>query len=360
MGVHAMPLNEQELKESYRFRDASDIEDILIRQFLIAIQDLPTKDSRLSYFFKKAAPVIILAIFAFCLYAGFTSGFRTGLVLVPIALAATYGFEMARVLKQRWESSGIRYDFHKNSGHFFTASAVCNEKNVQKGFLGHSRFLANAKISGGKSLSQIPLIKPHYEAVQNGARIFVVAAQKADGFCFFALPQNFFPAGISHNPKKAAQSQSLKLRPMEKNDRDQILALEKERIRIRRRLYMKNQLLVIGLILVFLAYQIFRAYDAGITLGIFILLAASSIYFSYYLQDRGYRKALTDKKELLCTDATAHLSTDGEKPSVLFKSRDNRLLFTSNAKDDLHWFHTGDQALLVYYSQETPVAYKIP
>lgn len=355
-----MPKNEQELTEHYRFREASETEDILIRQFLTAIQDLPTKNSPLGYLFKKAAPVVIIVIFTFCLYSGFTNGFRPGLILVPLALGATYGLEMFQITKQRWESSGIRYNFHKNSGHFYTAAAVCNEKSIRKGFLGYRRFMVNVRITGGKLLSQVPLIRPHYNAVQNGSHLFIVAAKEPDGFCFFALPQGFFPVGGSHNAKNRTSSSPFKLRPMDAHDRSLVLSLEKERIRVRRQLYLRNQLVVIGLLLAFLIYQILRANSAGITLGVFILLAASTMFVSAYLQDRHFRKALTEKGELLCADADASLSTDGPKPAVLFKSKDNRLLFTSGLKDNLHWFHSGGQALLVYYDKEIPTAYKLP
>ncbi len=355
-----MPVNEQELIECYRFRDASDTEDILIRQFLTAIQDLPARNRALDYFFKRTAPLAIIAIFVFCLYSGFTNGFRPGLVLVPLAIAATYGVEMFRVARQRWESSGIQYDFHKSGGHFLTASAVCTGKDIQKRHFGRRRFLVSARATGGKPFTQIPMIRSHYDAVQNGAHLFIIAAKEAEGFCFFALPQSFFPSGISRSSKKQPRTTPLKLRPMDESDRNLVLNLEKERIHIRRQLYLKNQLMVFGLSLAFLGYQIFRFYSDGIILGLFILLAASTMFVSDFLQDRQNRKALKGKGALLCTDAEASLSTDGSKPAILFKSKDNRLLFTSSLKDNLHWFHSGGSALLVYYDQENPTAYKLP
>lgn len=149
------------------------------------------------------------------------------------------------------------------------------------------------------------------------------------------------------------------LRPMNEHDRSLALSLEKERTHIRRQLYLKNQLVVIGVIVAFLAYQLLRSHVAGLILGIFMLLAACSTFAAYFIQDHEIRKALSGKEELLCANATAYLSTDSPKPSILFKSKDGKLLFTSSLKDDLFWFSSGGQALLVYYNHSAPIVYKI-
>ncbi len=163
---------------------------------------------------------------------------------------------------------------------------------------------------------------------------------------------------MKQKPKKLPPKPQM-LRPMNERDRGLALSLEKERTHIRRQLYLKNQLAAVGVIAAFLAYQLFHSHVAGVILGIFMLLAACSAFAAYSIQDHEIRKALSGNKELLCVNATAYLSTDRPKPSILFKSKDGKLLFTSSLKDDLFWFSSGGQALLVYYNPSTPTVYKI-
>lgn len=350
-----------ELQETFNFRNASDSEDAVIQQFLITIQDLPSKDNKLDYFFKKAAPVIVTAVFLFSLYSGITNGFNAGLVLLPVMLAAVYGVQMFQVYKQKWLSSGIKHNFTKHGNHFFLAAAVCNEKTVKKGAFGRSIFLIKGKTAGGQVLEEIPVIKAHYDMLQNGSHFNIIAATQENGCYIFALPQSIFPTNIpkSNAKKPEAKAASPKRRRMEAEDCRLVQQMQKERIRIRRQLYLTNQLVILVCLAAFFLYQIVTLSSAGITLGLFMLLAYSLIFLSNFIHDHSITKALKQFDTLFCADAKAYVIRNDNNSSVEFRDNSGKLLFATSLKDDIFWFHTGDKALLVYFDENTPTPYKI-
>ncbi|MBT9779826.1 hypothetical protein GPL15_25475 [Clostridium sp. MCC353] len=352
---------ENELQETFNFRNASDSEDAVIQQFLITIQDLPAKDNKLDFFFKKAAPIIVIAVFIFSIYSGITTGFNTGLILLPVMLAAIYGVQMFQVYKQKWTSSGIKHNFTKHGNHFYLASAVCNEKTVKRSALGRRIFLIKGKISGGQTIDEIPVIKTHYDMLQNGSHFNIVAARQENGYHLFALPQSIFPANLPHSNLKKADSgtSKQKRRRMDSNDCALVRKMQKERIHIRRHLYLRNQMIILACLAAFFLYQLVMVNSAGITLGLFMLLAYSVTFLSNFIHDHGIMKALKNYGALFCADASVSVIRDGNSSFVEFRDNSGKILFTSSLKDDIYWFQTGEKALLVYFDEQTPVAYKI-
>lgn len=350
-----------ELQKTYNFRNASDSEDAVIQQFLITIQDLPSKDNKLDFFFKKAAPIIVIAVFLFSLYSGMTNGFNTGLVLLPVMLMAIYGVQMFQVYKQKWNSSGIRHNFTKHGNHFFLASAVCNEKIIKKAVLGRRIFLIKGKISGGQTIDEIPVIKTHYDMLQNGSHFNIIAAEQENGYQIFALPQSIFPTNIPHSNLKKSETgvSKQKRRRMDSNDCALVQRMQKERIQIRRKLYLRNQMIILVCLAAFFLYQLAAVNSAGITLGLFMLLAYSVTFLSNYLHDHSITKALKSYNTLFCADAAVHVIQDGNSSFVEFRDNAGQIMFTTSLKDDIFWFQTGDKALLVYFDEKNPVAYKI-
>lgn len=349
-----------ELQKTYNFRNASDSEDAVIQQFLITIQDLPSKDNKLDYFFKKAAPAIVIAVFLFSIYSGMTNGFNLGLALLPVMLVAIYGVQMFQVYKQKWNSSGIKHNFSKHGNHFLLASAVCNDKSIKKAAFGRSTFLLKGKSSGGQAMEEIPVIKPHYDMMQSGSHFNIIAAAHDNGYQVFALPQSIFPTRVphSHAKKNEAVPAKPKRRRMESTDCALVQSMQKERIHIRNQLYLRNQLIILFCLAAFFLYQIVTVNSAGITLGLFMLLAYSLIFLSNFIHDHGIAKALKKYDTLFCADASACVIRDGSSSFVEFRDSTGQILFTTSLKDDVFWFHTGDRALLVYFNEKDPIAFK--
>lgn len=354
-----MEFTTKELQETYHFRHASDSEDAVIQQFLSTIQDLPARNNKLDFLFKKAAPVIVAAVFLFCLYAGFTNGFTAGLLILPFMLAAIYGVQIFQVFRQKWNSSGIRYNYHKHSNHFLCSSAVCSAKEVESGLLGHRRYLLAGKLPGSRTIEKVPVIKTHYDTIQPGTHFYIAAAELEGRSLLFAIPQSFLASQGSAARKSETADIKQSLRRMDSRDRDLVTTAQKERVRIRHKLYLRNQLVILALAALFFLYQIIKVNEAGITLGLFMLLACSLMFLSNYVQDRGVAKALLKYDSLFCADAVASVTEVKNSPAISFKGRGSQLLHTSTLKDDTVWFQSGDKALLVYFDETKPTAYKI-
>lgn len=350
--------NHKKPQNPYQFREASDSEDAVIQQFLAAIMDLPIRNNKWDYLFKKTAPVIVAAVFIICLSVGFTKGFTPGLLILPFMLAAMYGVQMVKIARQKWDSSGIQYNYHKLGGHFLISPAVLSSKKTEAGRLGYKRYLLDAKIPGGQVFTEIPAIKSHFEAIQPGAHFYLIAAGPEDNRKLFAMLQSLFPSDSQFKRSDAAVPFK-SLRRMNIEDRDQVLSMHRERIRIRNRLYLRNQLIIIALAAAFFIYQIVTNNSNGITLGLFMLLACSLMFLSGALQDRGVKKALDHYETIFCAEATVYVTGSGSDSSVTFKDHKNQVLFTSTLKDDIHWFRSGEKALLVYFESHKPTAYKI-
>ena len=352
-----MTYSEELLKQTYRFKDASPSEDAAIQQFLIAVQDLPLQNTPLSRFIHKTFPVVLGLVFAICLYASFTSGPRKELLLLMLLIIGTYGIQLFKVFRQKWDAAGIHYDFRKYSGHFLIGMAVCNQLTVSKNALGRPFYRVGVSI-GKQSLADIPVIKSHYQTLRKGEKIFIIAAQKPDSCFFFAVPQALLKR-TSSKQKEMTSPFLVPMRPIADEERRQILLCEKDRIQVRRRLYLQNQLIVTGIACVFLLYEIFRVNEAGITLGAFLFLCCLAIRVYNFFQDMGYRRPLKRNQELLCADASAHPSKTNGASCVQFQDADGHIILSSSLKDDIHWFEEGDRALLVYYSPKKPIAYNI-
>jgi hypothetical protein len=205
------------------------------------------------------------------------------------------------------------------------------------------------------------MIKPHYESVQPGSRVFLVAARKNEDFCFFAVPQSFFPSASKSGAGSRPGDELVDPKPrrMEKADCDLVLRLESERLRIRHDLYMKNQLIALGVLVIFIILQWFVGDNTTFTFAIAMLAIFGFLYLSTLAQDRGVRKALEKNEELLCVEATARPAKKGSRQAVFFTDSSDRHIFTSTLRDDVHWFASGGKALLVYYDKSKPIAYKI-
>lgn len=353
-----MIITEKELKKEYGFKDSLPVQDAVIQQFLIVIQDLPRRGGLAQLIIKRAAPVLMLILFFACLVSGLYKGFHQTLLMFLAILVFTCASQTFPGIRQIWGSSGIKYDFRRHSGHFLLCTGVCTLKNMEAKKLSPSIYSARVRLSSGKYLDAVPFAKKHWDEIPAGGRVFVVAANEGNSFCFFGLPQPVLQISSSKN-QEDSPIRAHALRPIGAEDLPKILAAEKERIRIRRHLYLKNQLLFIGASAAFLIFQIFRLNSGGIMLGAFMLLACCAVHISNYAQDKSFRKSLRGKKELFCADATAHSCLDGTRDAVAFKDTENHVLFTSRLRDDIHWFRDGDRALLVYYNPQKPTAYKI-
>ena len=353
-----MVITENDLKKDYGFKDGLPVQDAVIQQFLIVIQDLPRHGGILQLIIKRAAPALLMVLFLACFVSGLYKGFHQALLMFLAILAFTYISQSLPGIRQIWNSSGIKYDFRRRSGHFLLCTGVCTQKNIEARKLAPPIFPARAPLTSGKFLETVPFAKSHWDEIPAGGRVFVVAANEGSSFCFFGLPQPVLQIS-SVKGQEDAPIRTTALRPIGPEDRPKILAAEKERIQIRRQLYLKNQLLFTGIAAAFLIFQLFRLNANGIMLGFFMLLACCAIHISNYAQDRSWQKALRGKKELFCADAAAHPCQDGKRAAVAFKNVENRVLFTSRLRDDVCWFREGDRALLVYYNPQKPTAYKI-
>lgn len=145
---------------------------------------------------------------------------------------------------------------------------------------------------------------------------------------------------------------------MDSSDFALVQTMQRERIHIRRQLYLRNQLIILACLAAFFLYQIVTVHSAGITLGLFMLLAYSLIFLSNFIHDHSIAKALKNYQSLFCMDATAHVVHDGGSSFVEFRDNSGLVIYTTSLKDDIFWFQTGDKALLVYFDEKNPSAYK--
>jgi len=338
--------NSLEAKNKYQFYDATEKEDSIIRQVIAGVQC-----TNLELGINLGASLLTAIVSALLFKSFFNGGMNFTLVAVSIALPAVFIYRTYKSYIKRLDSSGILATKDKQQ-HYLICRTTCSAKKFE-----NRKYLITCKTHNGRTIENVLVTHGVYNYLTILENVSVCIPDSETPYPCVGIPSQYFERFKDNVDKKEAILEIK--RDLREGEKELILEQYADRVKLRNQLFIRNNLILLGISLAVAILGYIKQSNGPLYLGAVATVLFVGTMISPFVEDKKFIQKVNDpetpKKILEAT--VSHIDEKANEVSFNIPSV-KEPIYISKKPEVRKDFKLGTSALLLYIAEEQPVPFR--